>query len=65
MSRITIRGYVPLRMEIKDGLLYCNNAKGCLVKAGGRVVFSTDGPVFNEPIEYILAPGEKFEFEAL
>lgn len=65
MSKVTIRGYVPLRMEIKDGLLFCNNAKGCVVKVDGRVVFTTHGPVFNEPIEYELAPGEHFEFEAL
>jgi len=65
MSKTTIRGYVPLRMEIKDGLLFCNNAKGCLVKVDGRIIFRTDRPVFNEPVDYTLAPGQIFEFEAL
>jgi hypothetical protein len=61
--QIAISGFVPLRMEIKDGLLFCNSSTGCVVRVGDRVILESEGPVFDEPVDYRLAPDEFFKIE--
>lgn len=63
-SSISIKGYVPVKIEINNGKLFCNVAKGCSVFVGEKFILKTDGPVKDHPVSYKLKAGEAWRFVA-